>query len=97
MKISEVRNSASWIMFVETHAPWFMMYTPIGWTFTQNGDGDPKNIPDVHPAFAGWNPYNGGSPGVHKGSSNVTFCDGHVESLRLEDWVNPENGYWRDR
>lgn len=96
-KISEIRNSSSWIMFVETHAPWFMVYSPIGWTFSRNGDGDPNNIPDVHPAFEGWNPYNGGSPKVHKGSSNVAFCDGHVEPMRFDDWINPENGHWRDQ
>lgn len=92
IKMTQVRNPGSWMMFVETHSPYFMMYPPNNWFFTDDGDLD--GIADVYSYWLGWNAYNGGAPRVHSGKSNVLFCDGHVELMPFAVWINPDNGYW---
>ncbi|MCC6423762.1 MAG: DUF1559 domain-containing protein [Phycisphaerales bacterium] len=93
-KASEVYHSAKWIMFVETHSPYYMVYTPIGWSFNSDSDGD--GIMDTYSYWLGWNNFNGGSPKIHRGYSNVLFCDGHVSLMNYNEWINPQNGYWTD-
>jgi len=92
VKMTQVRKPSNWIMFVETHGPYFMMYSPTNWTFDADGDFD--GIKDVYPYWLGWNNYNGGAPKVHRGTSNVLYCDGHVDSLPFKEWINPNNGHW---
>lgn len=92
LKMTQVRSQAGWAMFVETHSPYFMMYPPNNWFFDNDGDGD--GVVDVFGYWLGWNAYNGGAPKVHGGKSNVLFCDGHVELIPFETWIDPENGIW---
>ncbi len=94
VKMTQVRKSVDWFMFVETHGPYFMMYSPTNWTFNADGDGD--GTADVYSYWLGWNAYNGGSPKVHRGSSNALYCDGHVGRLPFKEWINPDNGHWKN-
>lgn len=94
MKISEVYHPASWIMFAETHSPYYIVYTPNGWSFSADSDGD--GILDTYSYWLGWNNFNGGSPKVHHGYSNLLFCDGHVSLIPYKEWINVDNGYWKD-
>ena len=93
IKMTEVKKAANWIMFVETHSPYYTMYSPTNWFFDTDGDQD--GILDVFNYWLGWNAYNGGSPKVHHGYSNVLFCDGHVVLMPFKEWINPDNGYWK--
>jgi prepilin-type processing-associated H-X9-DG protein len=92
VRITQVKDAAQWILFGETHSPYYMIYNPAGWPVDTDTDSD--GIADTYNYWAGWNNYNGGNPKVHHGSSNVAFCDGHVESISYKVWINPNNGMW---
>jgi prepilin-type processing-associated H-X9-DG protein len=94
VKMTQVRKPSNWFMFVETHGPYYMMYSPTNWIFNSDADGD--KILDTFAYWKGWNNYNGGAPKVHRGSSNALFCDGHVESIPFKTWINPNSGYWKN-
>lgn len=93
IRITQVQDANHWILFAETHSPYYQVYNPAYWTLDTDTDGD--GIKDTYNYYAGWNNYNGGQPKVHRGYSNVAFCDGHVESLSYKVWLNADNGYWK--
>jgi prepilin-type N-terminal cleavage/methylation domain-containing protein/prepilin-type processing-associated H-X9-DG protein len=93
IRVTQVRDANHWILFLETRSPYYEVDSLGNWTPAADTDGD--TLPDTYAYYAGWNNYNGGRPKVHRGSSNVAFCDGHVENLPYKTWINPDNGYWK--
>lgn len=92
VRITQIKQSGHLIVFAETAGPYYQVFSPNSWIFDTDADGD--GIPDTYSYYAGWNNYNGGKPKIHHGSSNVAFCDGHVESLPYKTWLT-DMSYWR--
>ncbi|MCC7350399.1 MAG: hypothetical protein IT446_07505 [Phycisphaerales bacterium] len=91
VRITRIKQSGSKILFAETTSPYYQVYSPENWVFDTDCDGD--GINDTYNYYLGWNNYNGGRPKVHHGSSNVAFCDGHVESMPYKTWLT-DMSYW---
>ena len=93
IKLERIRDPAKWLMLFDVRGAY--MYTPVVWTMTVDWDGD--NILDSHDVLLQTQfPYNGAMPRVHNDSLNVATCDGHVERMRYETFLDVDNGYWRD-
>ena len=91
VRITRIKQSGSLIVFAETTSPYYQIYSPSNWVFNSDADGD--GINDTYNYYLGWNNYNGGKPKIHHGSSNVAFCDGHVESMPYKTWLT-DMSYW---
>ncbi|MAE64730.1 MAG: hypothetical protein CMJ18_10730 [Phycisphaeraceae bacterium] len=87
-----VDSPTDWPLLIESIVQF--MYTYSNWCPTVDTDDD--GLADTHVAFEhSWlEQYNLARPRVHRDSSNMTFCDGHVERLPISQFVNLENGYW---
>ena len=64
-------------------------YTPTLWTRNLDMDGD--GLLDTYSASVPI--YNGGAPFRHLSACNVVFADGHVRSVRPQEWLT-DNSLW---
>ena len=64
-------------------------YTPTLWTRNLDMDGD--GMLDTYSASVPI--YNGGAPFRHLYACNVVFADGHVRSVRPQEWLT-DNSLW---
>ena len=93
LKLEQVRHPSTWFMLFDTSGSY--MYSPAGWTMTVDFDGD--GIADSHDIILATQfPYNGAKPRVHDDAINVATCDGHVERMPYQVFLDVENGHWRD-
>ena len=93
IKYDQIRRPGRWIMLLDTDLA--TMYSPVRWERTEDFDGD--TIADSNlELLQGGLPYNGGEPRVHRDTINIATCDGHVERMGYDVFLNVNNGYWRD-
>ncbi len=93
VKLEQIRRPSTWFMLFDTAGSY--MYTPVAWTMTVDFDGD--GIVDSHDIILATQfPYNGAQPRVHDDAIVVATCDGHVERMPYEVFLDLENGHWRD-
>jgi prepilin-type N-terminal cleavage/methylation domain-containing protein/prepilin-type processing-associated H-X9-DG protein len=73
-----------------------MIYSPADWVPNTDWDGD--GLADSHSAWVNptirVGPYNGWGPWHLGRAGNISFMDGHVETVTIEGWVTNRNGLW---
>ena len=90
----DVRNPAGWIAFMDTLDGWGM-YTPVGWPYQLDIDGDGINDTNAGSLRDG-GPYNFAKPRVHLEGMNVVMIDGHAEWMPFQDFLDPDHPNWTD-
>jgi len=100
VKMDSIRDPATWMMMTDTWgvdgSHGHFMYTPVVWTFDVDWDDDGILDSDGGVLGSSNRPYNEAVPYAHLRGTNIGLCDGHVEWISLEDWVNADNGFWKD-
>ena len=100
VKMGSIRDPATWMMMTDTWgvdgSHGHFMYTQVVWVFDRDWDDDGILDSDGGVLDSTNRPYNEAVPYVHLGGTNIGLCDGHVEWISLETWLNVDNGFWKD-
>ena len=84
-----MRNPSAWIAFLDSRG---FMYSPVGWSFNRDWDGDGVNDTNAGVNF----PYNYAVSRIHKNGLNVGMCDGAAQWISLATFLDMDNGFWTD-
>jgi prepilin-type N-terminal cleavage/methylation domain-containing protein/prepilin-type processing-associated H-X9-DG protein len=95
INLYEINKPSGWIAFMDTYDGWGM-YSPAGWRFNADLDGDGIKDSNLGTYAAETVIYNYAKPRVHLEGMNVTMIDGHVEWVSFQDFLNPDHPNWTD-
>ena len=95
-RYGKIAAPSAWIVMLDSTGPdGWGVYSPNGWGFDMDFDGD--GVMDSNMAVSSFAPYNSATPKVHANGCNVVMADGRVHRFTFAEWQEPANPLWCGR